>query len=533
MEINLKKYTNLISKYQDRQFYLQLDEIKYTKDSTKYKAFHITSAHLFENKENCQLEINIDQNKFILSSDNPTNLVKFKAFFKLLLAIYKMNIYHFNFEKEVQFKFNTKEYLINLRQYVKSEIFNELCSNIKKKRDELDLLNKMIRVRISNFLKENGCMDTYKWIFQIVLQIEKGFDDLNLGNQLDYLDSEQLTLNSYSRISLIDKEEFLTKIQKIQEMFMNLCRIYMEVKKSLIEFKTIHNGEFDCKGVIKNDIINRQTNKFIEREEKKNILKISIQREKNAREQLTGSHLILKQENKNLKEKLNNFLYKSSQQLFFCFKCGNILNRREKQSSNCQFSQECKEDSYFYCCKCKLNLCKLCIIELKNASCSKGHLLFKYQGMSNMKCHLCEEVLNEEGYACNLCDISLCHDCFRVYGNFSPSKCNNCKYSLYWKRGNIQSCKICLNFINCNWNCFFCSTSVCNKCIRPLKTHCGALHKLEKLKNDTNSKLNHIISDTPTLCSICYSVIPILSFHCKRCDYSVCELCQEIIYING
>ena len=214
MEINLKKYTNVITKFQERQFYLQHDEIKYTKELTKFKVFHIAMAHLVDNKESSQLEIYIDQNKFELI-ESSTTLKKFKAFFNLLLAIYKTNIYHSNFEKEVQFKFNTKEYLINLRQYVKSEIFNELCSNIKKKRDELDLLNKMICVRIANFLNENGNMDSYKWIFQIFSQIEKGFEDLNLSNQLDYLDSEELILNSYSRISLIWKEDFLTKIQKI------------------------------------------------------------------------------------------------------------------------------------------------------------------------------------------------------------------------------------------------------------------------------------------------------------------------------
>jgi hypothetical protein len=332
--------------------------------------------------------------------------------------------------------------------------------------------------------------------------------------------------------------EALSKLGYIQENYLNLCRFYVELKKSILElnyrvYKKINKDNPENSNFPYKDIINRNLNNFIMFEEKKDSVTKNIEKEKYNLGNLKNNLQISKEKNARQKKYLRLLLSNKNPNLFFCFQCGNILKKTNMTESNCRFDSNCKNYSIYYCYYCKINSCKTCVVDIKNGKCTNGHLMFKYEGQFEKKCYKCEGKLNLECYGCNLCDIFICCKCFKSNADMNVNKCSNCKFELLWKKKFYSFCKKCLNFKQCFYKCFFCKFHYCVSCISPENGLCGGLHQLERFyledyKNFSESfKLKAYLGNfIENSCSKCENLSTIDMKICKRCNYVICENCE-------
>lgn len=247
-------------------------------------------------------------------------------------------------------------------------------------------------------------------------------------------------------------------------------------------------------------------------------------------------------ESKNLKKNLREIIYDRNIYPFFCFKCANILKRKQNVSpSNCKIDSRCTGQSFFYCYKCKTDFCTYCIKEVKDGKCGNGHLMFKFGNITDKSCFNCLGNIDNECYMCNLCEVTICINCYENI-NGILFKCEKCKCNLLWKRSTLDFCEKCSDFSQCFLECFFCENSYCVRCFFPKTTHCGGAHLMEDVDLNNFTHADHIKNFNRLNADI-YSLLHIMNFscsyckkstlpkfkYCKRCHFNLCESCLTSI----
>jgi len=573
MEISLLKYTNIITKLKERNFLIQHDELIYkqTYNSEVYDyIFHnefLSFLEITGGEDDPSLSISTDDKSYYLKGNSPSDLILFKTYFNFLKYSYLNNLLHYKFYKEEKYKFNSKEYVVNLKQYAQREIFVEVENNLEKNQEEFWFLIELLQCKLITFVKDlKNHVENKENMSELILDtINKIEDNFNKNCVRIYNENiKNITNCKVENSKDIDKSlkvgKFIINLEKVQEVYLNLSRLVLELQKSTIELRikdsVIKNSPTyttsQNKVFFNTDIIHKHLFKYVRTEENNNQLNHRLQKESELFLQLKEKENALLEKNKKQKEILKLFLSNRSLQIFFCYKCANLLKRTSRNKANCMVNPDCRKKSYFQCLKCNINHCLTCIVEVKNGKCAKGHLVFKYEGQFNRNCLLCDGQILLEGYGCNLCDISVCCICYDTYGVFGPPKCGWCKNELLWRKTFHAECKRCQIYSDCNWNCFFCDYYFCSKCV-PCVTNefCGQLHRLQefdttKLKeNERNvnsfntynpldiSKINQLIYNPLNKfvfnCSLCHSNSSSKFKCCMRCNYSICNSC---IYMN-
>ena len=248
-------------------------------------------------------------------------------------------------------------------------------------------------------------------------------------------------------------------------------------------------------------------------------------------------------ENKKIKSILKDVISNRSINIVFCTSCGGLLKQTNKSVSNCFIDSKCTKASYYYCYSCLINYCTYCVRDVRAGKCSKGHLLFKISNLYNDTCKNCNTSIQNEGYNCNLCNISICSSCYKIFNSFSDPTCDKCKLNLRWGKYYFNACSNCANFTVCNWSCFFCKFYYCTKCLQPNKNYCGGFHYLElySLSNENSTDLNKLnqnvkniegenaeinINPLGLICAKCEGVFSYSYKCCKRCNYQLCSECD-------
>jgi hypothetical protein len=570
MEISLLKYTNILTKLKDRTFLIQHDELIYKQTTTTEECDHVFHNEFLNfleitgGKDDPSLSISTEDKNYFLKGTTPSDLILFKTFFNFLKFSYLINLLHYKFYKEEKYKFNTKEYVINLRQYAQSEIFVEVENNLEKNQEEFWFLIELLQCKLITFVNDlkNHVGNKEKVAETILESISKIEEHFNKNCVSIY--NEKIKNSKNNSISLtkdVEKshlvEKFIINLEKVQEVYLNLSRLFVELQKSILELRlkdSANNNSNNStpshvKVFLNTDIIHKHIFKYVRTEENNNQLNNRLQKESEFFLELKDKENSLLEKNRKQKEIFKFFLSNRSLQIFYCYKCGNLLKRTSRNKANCMVDTDCSQKSYFQCLKCNINHCLTCIVEVKNGKCAKGHLVFKYEGQFNRNCLLCDGQILLEGYGCNLCDISVCCNCYDTYGVFCPPKCGWCKYELLWRKTIHAECRRCEIYSDCNWKCFFCDFYFCNKCVQfPSNEYCGQLHRLqeyditnihdkERIINSFNthnspdiSKINQLIYNPLNKfvfnCSVCDSNLSSKFKCCMRCNYSICNSCS-------
>ena len=243
-------------------------------------------------------------------------------------------------------------------------------------------------------------------------------------------------------------------------------------------------------------------------------------------------------ENKKVKEILKDVIINRRMKVVFCVFCGGLLKQTNKQTSNCFIDSKCTKSSYYYCYTCLIYYCTYCIRVSRAGKCCKGHFLFKIRNLYNESCKNCSSIIQMEAYNCNLCNITICLNCYNLCNSFVDFDCDKCKINLRWGKSGFEVCSNCTNFTICHWSCFFCKYYYCSNCIKPNNNYCGGFHYLESyllnaegsltdnIKNieDENSLAN--INPFVYICSKCQRVFSYQYKCCKRCNYQLCSDCS-------
>ena len=190
--------------------------------------------------------------------------------------------------------------------------------------------------------------------------------------------------------------------------------------------------------------------------------------------------------NKELRGRLKEFVEQNNLTLYYCVRCGHILTKTEKTSSNCYFDSDCRSNSFFYCKMCNINYCTYCILYPKKMKCSHGHLLKPYINKDTRNsCDVCGNNIMQMQcyYYCNDCFApTVCAFCYEDIKNneIIPGKCI-CGKDLQWKRGVVHQCRKCQKKKKCFWFCLFCKYYYCTKCFGTIKNRCGMMHKMTEI----------------------------------------------------
>ena len=121
MEVALSKYTNPIVSWANRTFVVDNDELKYksSKDKEKFtNVFHLDLVKfcLLPNDE-LTIIVQTKEKDLTITSNNPVDLYFFCDFLNHSKYSYILNQRHFEFNHGEMYRFNTKEFKINLNLY--------------------------------------------------------------------------------------------------------------------------------------------------------------------------------------------------------------------------------------------------------------------------------------------------------------------------------------------------------------------------------------------------------------------------------
>ena len=493
MEITLSKYSNFLVGWKDAVIKINNDEMtyKYVANPDKGKTIHYSSIlYGLISIENDTEEISFvvaKKNKELiyLHYNKNNDYDKFHLFcnyFNYLKYTFRLNEESFKFLNKERYKLNSKELYLSMNLYVNSKYFVEIYSNTKSNRLMATSISDAIdkRVTVANMEKTYHSKED-----ENVFLVEDIKKDIK---QIFYNEDIEKRVAYYLMRKDNNKDYKLENIDKIREYYLALIRILIEIRRTVNEKVLTYNvkdekiltKEENCSLFLnKMDIYSRLLFAKGESVDFAELLKQN--------QSLSKEYKELRKTNKNSKIKLKEFIDKNPYQLFFCYKCGNLLFKTDNTPSTCNFDPKCESNSFFYCKLCAINYCTYCIYYPRKLQCIRGHLL--KTNISSEKesiCSLCENTIpvNQCNYTCNECDsnLRLCAFCYDDYKNNSPSlyKCS-CGRELYWKRGVVCKCRKCLRYSKCFWFCFFCNNYYCAKCYTTNRNFCGLMHRMDEV----------------------------------------------------
>lgn len=565
MEFRLQKYTNFLSKMKEKIFVLKNDELRYKATSNTEENFErinnldqydFSNLNLQKLIENNNLTIkSLEENLVITSSDknDTTILSTFINFFNFLKFVYKLNLFYNNHEKSELFRFNIKEYIINLKQYTRNEILIEILNNIKINDSDINVL---IDITKNKIITLKGMVESSTEFEDLILKIESDFMEFieiykENSKILGCIDIKKLQMeeNNYTSNSILNENteytfsDLISQIEKIKDFYFSFSRLLIETKKSSIDAQMRNKNSL----YIWNDIIRKLISRLIKKEEKEICIRKSLEFKELEISKLETRHSEVKSNNLKLKIELKEFLKNKDYQIFFCFKCGNLLKWDPKNNSTCKLDPSCTEKSNYKCMKCEINFCTNCVIEISQEKCGRGHLMFIKNNNILMKyCDICNKCINEYCLSCNLCDLFICGKCNETNKSLGRIQCNYCNLRMVFKENSFEKCLMCLEFKECPWKCYFCDYSECVECNwSEVDSHeyCGQLHLMDKFSlNQINCDPNKVntsnINNSKTkllsnclcfvkLCSKCGEFLYEEFMYCNRCNFLLCENCHD------
>ena len=478
---------------------------------------------------------------------------------RLFIRFYNYNKYRYQYnmeclklENKLQKSINSKELFLNMSLYVTNKYFIELSKQMLKYQKLFssftDTINNILLNKNYSIINDILKIDNDKPIAYILQNFyKKIYDDLIIKEQSKIQkESGEKINNIFKNNCIYTCNEFqLEKIDKLKEYFINLIRILNELKRTYYE--RMISGDYDICDVYKIekdlclnklDILTRflyvRFGQFNDWKKVDKINKILIQENSEIQKQ-----------NKKLLLNLKYFIVKNNYQLYICFRCGNILQKTNKQISTCNVDNKCFSTSYFYCKKCCIHFCSYCINYPLNLKCIYNHTLTKnnIDNDEKAKCDLCNKIDSQNKfYYCEKCDdVFLCEGCYEETTkkkNLMNYKCCFCGEFLFWRRGLKKKCNKCEKVSNCFWFCFFCKKYFCIKCYYIKISKCGLMHQLKeiyldayKTNNNFQTKTFHdLITNnillTRTNCDICKNIFFSRFFYCARCNLIKCLNCN-------
>ena len=200
------------------------------------------------------------------------------------------------------------------------------------------------------------------------------------------------------------------------------------------------------------------------------------------------------------------------------------------------------------CRICRFNLCSQCVDKAQLAvqlQCNKQHFLHEVRAEGNqVLCTVCKVLTRPRGYTCRPCQFFMCENCADYFNksNFLPISCSEShglvysddQLSLYFIRTNRKSftcngCwKVCTSLKN--FHCRRCDFDLCDICY-------GTIVQGVSTGIKARCRGNHELlwfSDTCKFykscikCDICSrSYDKCGSFHCRLCRFDICLLCAS------
>ena len=461
--------------------------------------------------------INEDEDDLIFNKNNKVKIEKIKLF--ICYYNYYKSSYFYNLQcnqllYQANKNINSKELYLNMNLYVTKKYFKEISNKmesykplyssvlsvIENRGKNNENIRKLLFINYDNKIDENGYLKAVKELKNL---FEKIYDELidKENNKEDNKDENKIVKIKSSNI-FISNEFQLENIDKMKEYYLNLIKILSELKRSYYE--RIVSKKFDI-----HDIINIERNKL---ENKLDICtrfyyikfkNLNFSEFKSMNNPYITENRKLKKKNENLLLKLKSYIEKNNIQIYLCFRCGNLLFKLpKKETSTCNYDNNCFNISFFFCKLCKIYFCSYCIHYPKDLKCIKNHEIktLKTYELNNKN-------LQKEKYMCELCgknetknNISCCLECGDTFickrckeegekTMLVKYKCK-CGNFLFWRRGLGTICNQCKVFNNCFWICFFCKKMFCVNCFKTFKNKCGLMHELNEICLDDNHKIN-------------------------------------------
>ena len=567
MEMVLNSNEGIITSSEEIKLKIGIDDIMYypidyesIEDIKRIHFIELNHGFIFLIIENDDIKLiipNKNENKddIVFNKNNLVTIEKLKLFicyYNYFKASYFYNIKCNQILNKAQKNINSKELYLNMNLYVTKKYFKEIAKKMNSYKPLFSSVLSVIEKRGKDnenirklFLLKNEINYGY---LNVVKELKNLFENIydKLIDEVDKKD-KNISLNNNSDNIFIGNECQLENIDKLRQYYLNLIKILIELKRSYYE--RIVSNKYDI-----HDILNVERNKL---ENKLDICtrfyyikfkNIKFSEFKSKNKPFIDENQKLKKENEKLIGQLKLYIEKNNIQIYICFRCGNLLFKLpKKETSTCNYDNNCFNISYFFCKLCKIFFCSYCIHYPRDLKCIKSHDLKKLKK---------NELINfkKEKYMCELCDknefqnnILFCSECGDTFickmckeeaekNMLVKYKCK-CGNFLFWRRGLRTICNKCNLIKSCFWICFFCKKMFCVNCFKTFKNKCGLMHELNEIClddnqiiNDNKIKIKDIFINKILIrfnCNVCKNKFFSKFFYCPRCNFIKCYKCNK------
>ena len=568
MEMVLNSDEGIITSSEEIKLKIGIDDIMFfpldyesVEDIKRVHFIELKPGFIFVNKENDDIKLiipnkNEDKNDIIFNKNNLINIEKLKLFicyYNYFISSYYYNIKCNQILNKAQKNINSKELYLNMNLYVTKKYFNEIAKKMNSYKPLYSSVLSVIEKRgkdnenIRKLFFVNNDKINYGYL-NVIKELKNLYENIydKLIDEEDKKD-ENIILKNNSNNVFISNECQLENIDKMKQFYLNLIKILSELKRSYYE--RIVSNKYDI-----HDILNVERNKL---ENKLDICtrfyyikfkNIKFSEFKSKNKPFIDENQKLKKENEKLIGQLKLYIEKNNIQIYICFRCGNLLFKLpKKETSTCNYDNNCFNISYFFCKLCKIFFCSYCVHYPRDLKCIKSHDLQKIKK---------NELINfkKEKYMCELCgknefqnNISFCSECGDTFickmckeeaekSMLVKYKCR-CGNFLFWRRGLRTICNKCNLIKSCFWICFFCKKMFCVNCFKTFKNKCGLMHELNEIClddnqiiNDNKIKIKDIFINKILIrfnCNVCKNKFFSRFFYCPRCNFIKCYKCNK------
>ena len=568
MEMVLNSDEGIITSSEEIKLKIGIDDIMFfpldyesVEDIKRVHFIELKPGFIFVNSENDDIKLiipnkNEDKNDIIFNKNNLINIEKLKLFicyYNYFISSYYYNIKCNQILNKAQKNINSKELYLNMNLYVTKKYFNEIAKKMNSYKPLYSSVLSVIEKRgkdnenIRKLFFVNNDKINYGYL-NVIKELKNLYENIydKLIDEEDKKD-ENIILKNNSNNVFISNECQLENIDKMKQFYLNLIKILSELKRSYYE--RIVSNKYDI-----HDILNVERNKL---ENKLDICtrfyyikykNIKFSEFKSINKPYIIENQKLKKENEKLITQLKLYIKKNNIQIYICFRCANLLFKLpKKETSTCNYDNNCFNISYFFCKLCKINFCIYCVHYPRDLKCIKSHDLKKLKK---------NELINfkKEKYMCELCDknefqnnILFCSECGDTFickmckeeaekSMLVKYKCK-CGNFLFWRRGLRTICNKCNLIKSCFWFCFFCKKMFCVNCFKTFKNKCGLMHELNEICLDDNQiiydnkiKVKDILINKILIrfnCNVCKNKFFSKFFYCPRCNFIKCYKCNK------
>lgn len=530
---NLRKYTNPIIKWKNKTCFISVDELSYGKNDKDGKSvdkrYHITQVrdiYIAKEKDGgSALIIEVfpkEEIKFSYENEEEGKIqfYKIKNTITAYKILYHMKLLKYSYDKSIQNASKEIEYKKQIDQYLSHELYDDKVKLLQEKKSNLDIKSKEAMTAINDYVTKINSILEAKKINEQLEQIE----DFEV-----VIPEQNEPTNTESNLKILSEG-----VDTMFNMYNTLLSIFCDIKQKEILAK--HMSQDLSKSF-------STVNSFSDESK----VDAKLNEAKKEKEELTNKLLELLNKNNQFKEKFKKLQKAKNIKLYFCPQCNYILDKTVPMKASCKLHHDCTTKSFFFCQKCKINYCTLCVVYQRNGKCSKNHSYFysKFSDPSQVilqhsqeeHCFLCDSTTARPFYACNYCNECLCGKCMKGQ-NGKTNNCYNCNGELTWRKRIYSQCNKCMKWKDCFWYCCICDYYLCIECYPNTKGFCGSMHEVEMFNLDKERRertldgrvvfKNNYEMGFLGKCSRCNHTIKDETIAaCLRCTMFLCTKCQN------